>query len=156
MNTHTFLCLFFVQWMDIIILRIAAPLHRYQVINKQFQIRACAHHAYLLFGVRAIGAETRNMVLHLEYFKYFDSKICIFCFHILRIISNTFSPLLKLLMLCKSLLPMVPNHFLINWHIRIYVNTTLKQRWNDVVYTTSEVQRCFNVETTYADVVNSV
>ena len=36
------------------------------------------------------------------------------------------------------------------------MSTTLKQRWNDVVYTTSEVQCCFNVETTYADVVNSV
>ena len=81
--------------MDIIILRIAAPLQ-----YKQFQIRACAYHAYLLFGVRAIGVETWNMVLHLEYFKYFDSRICIFCFYILRIISNAFSPLLKLLMLC--------------------------------------------------------
>ena len=38
---------------------------------KQFRIRACAHNAYLLFGVRALGAETRNMVLHRKYFKYF-------------------------------------------------------------------------------------
>ena len=55
--------------MDIIILRIAAPLRQqtYSVIKyKQFQIRACAYHAYLLFGVRALGAETWNMVLHME------------------------------------------------------------------------------------------
>ena len=90
--------------MDIKLLRIAAPLRQqtYSVIKcKQFQIRACAHHAYLLFfGVRALGAETRNMVLHREYFKYFNSRICIFCNYILRIISQTLSPLLKLLMLC--------------------------------------------------------
>ena len=85
--------------MDIIILRNAALL-RQNIKYKQFQIRACAHHAYLLFGVRALGAETRNMVLHRKYFKYFNPRICIFCNYILRIISNTFSPLLKLLMLC--------------------------------------------------------
>ena len=60
-----------------------APLR--QVIKyKQFQIRACAHYAYLPVDVRALGAETRNIVIHRDYFKHFNFKVCIFCSYIAK------------------------------------------------------------------------
>ena len=151
--------------MDIIILRIAST-PALSSINK-FQIRACVHHAYLLFGVRAIGAETRNIVLHLEYFKYFDSKICIFCFYILRIISNTFSPFTQTTNALLKFVSYGPWSFfdkLAYTNMCEYdVETTLKrrciynvrsatlfQRWNNVrrrrKFSSTLIQRCFNVE----------
>ena len=71
-----------------------------------------------------------------------------------RIISNSFS----LTQVTDAFLKFVSygplSCFLRNWHIRICAN--MKQRWNDVVYTTSELQCCYNVETIYTNVVNSV
>ena len=107
------------------------------------------------------------MVLHREYFKYFNSRICIFCNYILRIISNTFSPLLKLL---NALLKFVSYGPLSFFDKLTYSNkceydfetklkrrciynvrsATLFQRWNNVhrrhKFSSTLIQRCFNVE----------
>ena len=117
-------------------------------LYKQFQFRACA---YLLFAFRFLGEETRNTI------KQLILILRCACFAIVsyltsRIIPNTFF----LAQVTDGLLKYISYGDYYYFSELTYTNMTLTQRWNDVINTTSDVQRCFNLKKnpTYTDVVN--